>query len=120
MGGLNCCDEKFGDMNGKISTNDVWRLVGMSESRRNQADAERVNRAMEALGWRMGKFRFGETWAQSGFCRGDAKQREVLIIAKQELHDTSRSYTDIAGNTVKETIREGSSVWRAEYAEPAL
>jgi hypothetical protein len=75
--------EALGEITGKISAANVWRIVGKPRYRpRTQHDNFKLGRAMRKLGWRRTMQRF-DGRPQSAYVRGNSRdeiRREIYVL----------------------------------------
>ena len=66
-------DRAFGDLEGRVATADVWKILKLGPYGRTLDDHVRLTAVMRLLGWerRLLRFRAGEV--RRGFVRGDGR-----------------------------------------------
>jgi predicted P-loop ATPase len=69
----------LGDKQGKLKTEDAWKIIGVPVAQRTQAHNERLGEAMRELGWKRAKKRFGcnPEWA---YVKGESNTRVLVRI----------------------------------------
>lgn len=75
----------LGTRTGRISSEDVYRLLGIAVERRHQTLTEMVGEAMRDLGWEKKKVKFEGT-SLMGYLKGSDAQRMIeLALVKDDL-----------------------------------
>jgi hypothetical protein len=79
---LTTINENFNDKEGKISTNEVWKLFNLAPGYRTQVLQMRINNAMRSLGWSKTTIkvkRDNQQIAVNGFIKGGGTHKEIVI-----------------------------------------
>jgi len=73
-------DRAFGDLEGRVATADVWKILKLDPYGRTLDDHVRLTAVMRLLGWerRLLRFRGGEV--RRGFVRGDDRWTVYVFI----------------------------------------
>jgi hypothetical protein len=94
----------IGDLNGKILSADIWKIVGIDPAHRTQEHNTRIGNTMKALGFKRDKLRFGGDHPERCYVRGtkldrihfyrnrNSEWRASITSTKDE--DTSTSMRD--------------------------
>lgn len=81
-------EDAFGETKGRVSMDSVKLLLGLNTARMSTMDKQRINAAMERLGWQSGTHRLHdlgerEKGPRKGFVRGNAEERKTEFIARR-------------------------------------
>jgi hypothetical protein len=73
-------DHAFGDLEGKVATADVWKILKLSSYGRTMDDQMRLTAVMRSLGWDRRLLRFRGVEVRRGFVRGDDPRTVYIFI----------------------------------------
>lgn len=69
----------LGDLEGKIRSEDVWTIIGLKSGQRHQEHNARLGEAMQTLGWKRKKLRFGGPPVHA-YVKGDATHPQRIWV----------------------------------------
>ena len=69
----------LGGLEGKIRSEDVWTIIGLKPAQRHQEHNTRVGEAMQVLGWKRTKLRFGGPPAHA-YVKGEAAHPQRIWV----------------------------------------
>jgi predicted P-loop ATPase len=99
----------LGDLKGKLSARDAWKIVGMDESRRSQDHNLRLGRAMKTLGFERKPLNF-DGRPQKGYARGSAKERGKRIMVVRD-HDNRENVWAELEEVARAPLQWGEGGW---------
>jgi len=70
----------FGDLEGRIATADVWKILKLAPYGRTLDDHVRLTAVMRMLGWERRLLRFHGGEVRRGFVRGDGRRTVYVFI----------------------------------------
>jgi hypothetical protein len=73
-------DRAFGDLEGRVATADVWKILKLSSYGRTMDDQIRLTAVMRLLGWERRLLRFRNQQVGRGFVRGSSPRTVYVFL----------------------------------------
>ena len=86
-------DHAFGDLEGKVATADVWKVLKLSSYGRTMDDQMRLTAVMRLLGWDRRLLRFRNQQVGRGFVRGAICARSTFLSARSAVGSATSDTT---------------------------